>query len=101
VRQRENHARLVCLLQRAEKIGLTRIAYDKETGEIVLIVFDTLLQHFQSIEFGGGNITDGSPSLTVVILDVFCRTGGVDAFHDLDVRMIIEKITALHQSDRM
>ena len=49
----KHDARLVGLLQRTEIISLVGIRHYEKTCEVVLVVLNLVLQHFQSVEFGG------------------------------------------------
>ena len=101
MRQREHDARLVGFRQGAQHIGLVRIRYHEETGEVVLVVLDMILQHLQSIEPRSLRMTDGSPALVSALGNHLCRTSRILGLHILQRGMLSQELTALHQGHRM
>ena len=98
VGEAEDDARLVGLLYRAKQGCLLRIAAHEESGIVVRIVVDALLQHLHAIHLGCIARADGCPSMHLVLGDIGCRTCGILCLHSLEVGMVGQKLTTLHQS---
>ena len=101
VGQRKHEAGLVGLLQRAHEVGLVRVADHQKAREIVLVVFDFVLQHLQAVHLRCLGVADGRPALALVPPDVFRRACRVLGLHRLQRGVVREKRPALHQCHRM
>ena len=97
MRQREYDAGLVGLGQRPQHVGLVGIAHHQEAGEVMLIVLNVVFQHFQSIQVGGLGMADGSPPLLLPLGNHLGRAGGILGLHILHLRVLGQKLAALHQ----
>ena len=98
VRQREYNATLISLSQRAQHVGLIWIAHYQETGKVMLIVLNVVFKHLQSVQLCCLRMTDGSPSTFLSLSYHLSRTCSVLSFYILKLRMLCQKVAALHQS---
>ena len=101
VRQREDDARLIGLHQRAQHIGLIRIRYYKKSGEVVLVVLNVIFKNLQTVEFGCLSVTNSSPPSLLTFGNHLRRTSGVLSLHILQLWVLGQELTALHQRHRM
>src|SRR5574344_881884 len=101
MRERKYKTGLGGLIQRTEKVCFSRIAGDKETSEVVFVVFYMVFQDLPSIQSRCFRTTDSSPSMAFAIgylLGTSCR---VDIFHHSQVWVLPQKFAALHECHRM
>ena len=99
--QREHEAGLVGIFEGAQKVGLLRIRGYEEAREVVLVVLDGIFEHLQTVHLGSLGIADGSPSAALVPGDICCCSGCVFGLNRLQLRMIGQKVAALHQRHRV
>ncbi len=86
---------------RSEQGCLLRIADHEESGVVVRIVVDFLLQHLHAIHPGSVGRADGCPSVHLVLGDECGRTCGILSLHRLEIGMVGEELATLHQRYRM
>ena len=97
VGQREHHAGLVGLRQRAQQVGLVGIAHHQEARKIVLVVLDVVLQHLQTVKPRGLGMADGGPPAPALLGYHLGGAGGVLGLHILQLRVAGQKVATLHQ----
>ena len=97
MRQRENHTRLVGLLQRAQEVSFLRCRRNEEAREVVLVVLDAVFQHFQSVELCSRRVTDGCPAFALVFSNKLRCACRIFRFHSLHARMVGKKDATLLQ----
>ena len=97
VRQREHYAALVYLGDGAQHVGLVRVRYHQESGEVVLVVLDVILQHLQSVQSSGLGVADGGASALHSLGYHLCRSGRVFRLHILKLWVLSQEVATLHQ----
>ena len=82
-------------------VYLPRIGNYQKTGEVVLVCFDTFLQHLHAVTLGSSFGADGGVSFQVFPLDDFGAEGSIFSFHYFHFRVLGKELAALHQCDRV
>ena len=67
----------------------------------MLVVFNVIVEHLQSIHLGGVGVANGSPALAMVLVYVLCASGCVFRLDHLQFFVRREVISALHKCHRM
>ena len=101
MRQRENNTTLVGLSEWAQHVGFVGIAHHQETGKVMLVILDVVFKNLQSVQLCCLSMTDGSPSAFLSLCYHFGRSGSILCFNVLQLWMICQEVTTLHQCHRV
>ena len=64
----------------------------------MFVGLNSFFQNLHPIEWGGEFGADGGMTSHVLFADVFGRPCGVGGLHNLEIRMVVQEVAALHQS---